>query len=263
MADSLCASGARRADLRYAARIELGLRAFLEEGSFQAFTDTFENLHGLQQLPGLAVQRLMADGYGFGAEGDWKHAALVRTLKVMAAGLPGGTSFMEDYTYHLDPHGRKVLGAHMLEICPSLAAQRPSCEIHPLGIGGKSDPVRLVFDSQTGPAVNASLVDLGDRFRLVVNQLEVVAPDEPLPKLPVARALWVPQPDLETAAAAWIYAGGAHHTAFSLAVTAEQLEDLAEMAGVELLLIDQHTRLTDFKKELRWNDAAWRDRSAV
>lgn len=257
MAESLRPAGARRSDLRYAARTELGLRAFLTDGSFQAFTDTFEDLHGLQQLPGLAVQRLMADGYGFGAEGDWKHAALVRTLKVMAAGLPGGTSFMEDYTYHFDPQGPKVLGAHMLEICPSLADGRPSCEIHPLGIGGKSDPVRLVFDAQTGPAVNASLVDLGDRFRLVVNRVDVVRPDAPLPKLPVARALWLPQPDLPTAAAAWIYAGGAHHTAFSLAVTAEQLEDLADMAGIELLLIDGHTRLTDFRKELRWNEAAW------
>jgi L-arabinose isomerase len=258
MADSLRESGPRRSDLRNAARVELGLRAFLEEGSFHAFTDTFEDLHGMQQLPGLAVQRLMADGYGFGAEGDWKHAALLRTLKVMAAGLPGGTSFMEDYTYHLDPQDQKVLGAHMLEICPSLAARQPSCEIHPLGIGGKSDPVRLVFDCQAGPAINASLVDLGDRFRLVVNQLDVVPPDEPLPKLPVARALWVPQPDLVTAATAWIYAGGAHHTAFSLAVTAGQLEDLAEMAGVELLLIDRHTQIPDFKKELRWNAAAWR-----
>ena len=258
MAESLRPAGARRSELRYAARTELGLRAFLTDGSFQAFTDTFEDLHGLQQLPGLAVQRLMADGYGFGAEGDWKHAALVRTLKVMAAGLPGGTSFMEDYTYHFDPQGPKVLGAHMLEICPSLADGRPSCEIHPLGIGGKSDPVRLVFNAQTGPAVNASLVDLGDRFRLVVNRVDVVRPDAPLPKLPVARRLWLPQPDLPTAAAAWIYAGGAHHTAFSLAVTAEQLEDLADMAGIELLLIDGHTRLTDFRKELRWNEAAWR-----
>ncbi len=257
MAESLRANGPRRSDLRYSARIELGLRNFLEAGSFRAFTDTFENLHGMEQLPGLAVQRLMADGYGFGAEGDWKHAALVRTLKVMADGLPGGTSFMEDYTYHLDPQGPKVLGAHMLEICPSISAGQPSCEIHPLGIGGKSDPVRLVFDSQTGPAVNASLVDLGDRFRLVVNQVDVVAPEQPLPKLPVARAVWVPRPNLATAAAAWIYAGGAHHTAFSLAVTAEHLEDLAEMAEVELLLIDQETRLSEFKKELRWNDAAW------
>ncbi len=258
MAESLRPAGARRLELRYAARTELGLRAFLTEGSFHAFTDTFEDLHGLRQLPGLAVQRLMADGYGFGAEGDWKHAALVRTLKAMAVGLPGGTSFMEDYTYHLDPQGPKVLGAHMLEICPSLASGRPSCEIHPLGIGGKNDPVRLVFDSQAGTAVNASLVDLGDRFRLVVNQLDVVPPDAPLPRLPVARALWIPQPDLPTAAAAWIYAGGAHHTAFSLAVTAEQLEDLADMAGIELLLIDRQTRLADFRKELRWNDAAWR-----
>ena len=208
----------RRASLRYAARTELGLRAFLEAGGFQAFTDTFEDLAGLDQLPGMAVQRLMADGYGFGAEGDWKTAALVRAMKVMAAGLAGGTSFMEDYTYHLDPQGPKVLGAHMLEICPSLAADRPSCEIHPLGIGGKSDPVRLVFTAPAGPAVNVAMIDLGDRFRLLVNEVDAVEPEQPLPKLPVARAFWTPRPDLKTAAAAWIYAGGPHHTVFSQAL---------------------------------------------
>ncbi|MCG8574256.1 MAG: L-arabinose isomerase, partial [Flavobacteriales bacterium] len=229
VAAGLRPDGARRSSLRDAARIELGLRAFLEDGGFYAFTDTFENLHGLKQLPGIAAQRLMADGYGFGAEGDWKHAALVRSMKVMAHGLPGGVSFMEDYTYHFDPAGGKVLGAHMLEICPSIAADRPSCEVHPLGIGGKEDPVRLVFDAAAGPAVNATVVDMGDRFRMVVNTLDVVAPLEPLPKLPVARALWHAHPDLPTAAAAWIHAGGAHHTGFSLALTVEHLEDFAEM----------------------------------
>lgn len=240
--------------IREAARIELGLRSFLEQGGYKAFTTTFEDLHGLVQLPGLSVQRLMLDGYGFGAEGDWKTAALVRAMKVMAAGLPGGTSFMEDYTYHFEPQSMMVLGAHMLEICPSIASGQPSLEVHPLGIGGKADPARLVFDSQTGPALNASIVDLGNRFRMIVNTVEVVPPNEPLPRLPVARALWVPQPDLPTAAAAWILAGGAHHTGFSLALTVEHLEDFAEMAGIEFLLIDENTQLRDFKKELRWNE---------
>lgn len=251
--------GSRHGSLRDAARIELGLRAFLAEGGFHAFTDTFEDLHGLKQLPGLAVQRLMAEGFGFGAEGDWKHAALVRSMKVMAHGLTGGTSFMEDYTYHLDPAkpGAAVLGAHMLEICPSIASGKPSCEVHPLGIGGKEDPVRLVFDSTTGPAVNASVVDMGDRFRMVVNAVDVIAPPKALPKLPVARALWVPQPDLDVAAAAWIHAGGAHHTGFSLALTPQHLEDFAGMAGVEFLLIDRGTRLREFQNELRWNEAAY------
>jgi L-arabinose isomerase len=206
------------------------------------------------QLPGVAVQRLMADGYGFGAEGDWKTCALVRALKVMASGRKGGTSFMEDYTYHLEPRGRKVLGAHMLEICPSIAQGKPSLEVHPLGIGGKADPVRLVFDTPGGPGLNASMIDLGNRFRLLVNQVDAVAPDRPLPKLPVARALWVPKPDLPIAAAAWIYAGGAHHTAFSQAVTIEMIQDFAEMAAVELIVIDDATRLRDFKQQLRSNE---------
>jgi L-arabinose isomerase len=249
--------GAKHQSLRDAARIELGLRAFLEEGGFHGFTDTFENLHGLKQLPGIASQRLMADGYGFGAEGDWKIAALVRAMKVMAHGLPGGTSFMEDYTYHFEPSGRSVLGAHMLEICPSIAADTPSCEVHPLGIGGKEDPVRLVFDSITGPAVNATIVDMGNRFRMIVNVVDVIPPFEEMPKLPVARALWMPQPDLDVAAAAWIHAGGAHHTGFSLALTVEHLEDYAAMAGIEFVLIDSETRLRDLQNELRWNDAAY------
>ena len=247
--------GSRHEELRDGARIEAGLRHFLEEGQFGGFSDTFENLHGLKQLPGLAVQRLMAENYGFAGEGDWKTAALVRSMKVMAAGLEQGTSFMEDYTYHLATSGQKVLGSHMLEVCPTIASNRPRIEIHPLSIGGKADPVRLVFDSQTGPAVNASVVDMGNRFRMIVNQLDVVPTDQPLPKLPVARALWVPQPDMKTAAAAWIYAGGAHHTGFSLALTAEHLEDFAAMAGIEFLLIDHDTQLAAFKKELRWNEA--------
>ncbi len=249
--------GAKHQSLRDAARIELGLRDFLQEGGFGGYTDTFENLHGLKQLPGIASQRLMADGYGFGAEGDWKIAALVRAMKVMAHGLEGGTSFMEDYTYHFDPAGRSVLGAHMLEICPSIAADKPSCEVHPLGIGGKEDPVRLVFDSVTGRAVNATIVDMGNRFRMIVNVVDVIEPFAQMPKLPVARALWVPQPDLDVAAAAWIYAGGAHHTGFSLALTVEHLEDFANMAGVEFLPIDSETRLREFRNELRWNDAAY------
>jgi L-arabinose isomerase len=246
--------GAQRQALREAARIELGMRAFLEHGGFVAFTTTFENLYGLSQLPGLAVQRLMADGYGFGAEGDWKTAALVRAMKVMGAGLSGGASFMEDYTYHLDPKDMKVLGAHMLEVCASISDGTPALEIHPLSIGGKADPVRLVFNVPSGPAVNASVIDLGNRFRMIVNELDVVPPDAPLPKLPVARAVWVPKPDLKTAAAAWILAGGAHHAGFSQAVTAAHLEDFADIAGLEFLLIDEDTELSAFKKELRWNE---------
>jgi L-arabinose isomerase len=256
--ESLQAGGSRRQSLREAARIELGLRRFLEDGDFKAFTDTFEDLHGLEQLPGIAVQRLMADGYGFGAEGDWKTAALVRAMKVMGAGLEGGTSFIEDYTYHFGEEGMMVLGAHMLEVCESIAAGRPSLEIHPLSIGGKADPVRLVFDTGSGPAVNASVVDLGDRFRMVVNVVDVIDPPEPLPRLPVARAVWTPRPDLPQAAAAWILAGGAHHTGFSQALSAEHLEDFAEIAGIEFLLIDDETTLTAFRKELRWNEAFYR-----
>ncbi|MGD8804394.1 MAG: L-arabinose isomerase [Chloroflexota bacterium] len=250
----LQADGPRRQSLRDAARIELGIRAFLQEGGFKGYTDTFEDLHGLKQLPGVASQRLMADGYGFGAEGDWKTAALLRAMKVMSAGLTGGTSFMEDYTYHFSSSGDKVLGAHMLEICPSIAAAKPSLEIHPLGIGGKEDPVRLVFDSLTGPAINASIIDLGSRFRLIVNTVDVVPTDEPLPKLPVARALWTPHPNFKEGVAAWILAGGAHHTGFSLSLTAEHMEDFATMAGVEYLLIDENSTLAEVKKELKWND---------
>jgi L-arabinose isomerase len=251
---ALRAGGEQAQSLREGARIELGIRRFLEDGGFKGFTTTFEDLHGLVQLPGLAPQRLMADGYGFAGEGDWKTAALVRAMKVMAAGLPKGTSFMEDYTYHLSPDGQKVLGAHMLEICPTIAEGPVRLEIHPLGIGGKADPVRLVFDAKTGSAINASVVEMGNRLRMIVNTVEAVKTDAPLPKLPVARALWLPHPDLKTAAAAWIYAGGAHHTGYSCDLTSEHMADFAEMAGMEFLLINEHTTVPAFKKELRWND---------
>jgi L-arabinose isomerase len=254
LAPELLPGGRECESLRESARIEVGMRSFLENGGFKAFTTTFEDLYGLAQLPGLAVQRLMADGYGFGAEGDWKTAALVRAMKVMGAGLEGGSSFMEDYTYDFDPVTPKVLGAHMLEVCASLAGPKPSLEVHPLSIGGKADPARLVFNVQKGPAVNTTLLDMGDRFRMLVNEVDVIQPEQPLPKLPVARAVWVPRPDLKIAAAAWILAGGAHHTGFSQAITAEYLEDFAGMAGLEFLLIHGETKLTDFKKELRWND---------
>ena len=240
-------------NVRYQARLEIAMEEFLESGGFGAFTTTFEDLHGLEQLPGLACQRLMAKGYGFGAEGDWKHAALVRTVKVMGTGLKGGCSFMEDYTYHLNPKGMKVLGAHMLEICPSIAKGKPKLEVHPLGIGGKADPARLVFTVAEGPAVAASLIDLGSRFRLIVNSVDCVKADADMPKLPVARALWVPQPDLKTGAGAWILAGGAHHTAFSQAVDARYFEDFSEMAGIEFIHIGKNTTLGEIKKELRWN----------
>lgn len=244
----------KHASVREAARIEIGLRRFLEAGKFTAFTTTFEDLHGLVQLPGIACQRLMADGYGFGAEGDWKTAALVRTMKVMNAGLKGGVSFMEDYTYHFSPSGDRILGAHMLEVCPSIAVGKPKLDVLPLGIGGKADPARLIFDSQTGPAVAASLIDLGDRFRLIVTQVDVVKTEHALPKLPVARALWAPQPDLKRAAAAWIYAGGAHHTSFSYSLTQDHLRDYADMAGIEYVGIDNSLDLNRFKQELKWND---------
>ena len=254
VAESLRPNGVQRPSLREAARIELGMRGFLEKGGFKAFTTTFEDLNGLSQLPGLAVQRLMQDGYGFGAEGDWKTAALVRSMKVMGAGLKGGTSFMEDYTYDLDVKKQKVLGAHMLEVCASIAGQKPSLEIHPLSIGGKQDPARLVFNVASGPAINATLLDMGDRFRMMVNEVDVIQPDEPLLKLPVASVVWVPRPNLKVAAGAWIQAGGAHHTGFSQAVTRAHLEEYASMAGLEFLVIDNQINLTDLKKELRWND---------
>lgn len=242
--------------LKEAARIELGMENFLNAGNFKAFTTTFEDLHGLKQLPGLAVQRLMAKGFGFGAEGDWKTAALVRSMKVMSEGLKGGTSFMEDYTYHFDPRGMRVLGAHMLEVCPTIALAKPTVEIHPLSIGGKEDPARLVFKTAPGDAINVSIIDLGNRFRMIVNKVEVVkCPD--MPNLPVASVLWKPLPDLKKGAAAWILAGGAHHTGFSTAVNAEYLEDFAGMMGIEYVLIDEKCDLTAFKNELRWNEIAY------
>jgi L-arabinose isomerase len=236
-----------------AARIEIGMENFLKAGNFKAFTTTFEDLHGLKQLPGLAVQRLMAKGYGFGAEGDWKTSALVRSMKVMSSGLKGGTSFMEDYTYHFDPKGMRVLGAHMLEVCPTVAAGKPAVEVHPLGIGGKADPARLVFKSTLGNAINVSVIDLGNRFRMIINEVEVVkCPD--MPNLPVASILWKPMPDLKTAATAWILAGGAHHTCFSSAIGSEYIGDFALMSGVECVLIGEKLDLTSFKNELRWNE---------
>ncbi len=250
----LAKGGAQRSSLVEAARIELGLRAFMEEGNFKGFTDTFEDLHGMVQLPGIASQRLMADGYGFGGEGDWKTSALVRAMKVMASGLPGGNSFMEDYTYHFDPYRPLVLGAHMLEICPSIASGQPQCAVHPLGIGGKADPVRLIFNVAGGPALNASVIDMGNRFRLLVNEVEAVAPEHELPKLPVARVLWQPYPDMQTGCAAWILAGGAHHTCYSQNLTAEHLEDFADMLQIEYVLIGKQTNLYQFKNELRWSD---------
>jgi L-arabinose isomerase len=248
--------GADRADsLRYGARIEVALRRFVIDGGYGAFTTNFEDLGGLRQLPGLAVQRLMADGIGFGGEGDWKTAVLGRTLKTMAAGLPGGTSFMEDYTYHLEPGNHLSLGAHMLEVCPSIAAGTPRVEVHPLGIGGREDPVRMVFDATPGDAVTLGLCDLGDRFRMVANEITVVPPLADMPNLPVARAVWAAKPDFATSTECWLSAGGPHHTVLSTALTAEHLNDLAEMLGVELALIGADTRTGQFIKELRWNNA--------
>lgn len=258
LADTLKKNGSQQSSLREAAKIEIGLRRFLEQGNYKGFSDTFEDLHGMVQLPGLAVQRLMNDGYGFAGEGDWKTAALVRAMKTMATGLKGGNSFMEDYTYHFEPGNELVLGAHMLEICESIADGKASCEVHPLGIGGKADPVRLVFNVAGGPALNASIVDMGNRFRLLVNEVEAVAPKHKLPKLPVARVLWKPLPDMQTGCAAWILAGGAHHTCYSQNLSSEHLEDFAEMAGIEYVGINKKTGLTQFKNELRWSDVYYR-----
>lgn len=254
----LVKGGAQHQSLREAAKIEIGLQTFLEAGNFKGFTDTFEDLHGLVQLPGIAAQRLMAKGYGFAGEGDWKTAALVRAMKVMGSGLKGGNSFMEDYTYHFDPNNELVLGSHMLEICESIAKGKPSCEVHPLGIGGKADPVRLVFNSAAGPAINASVIDMGNRFRLLVNEVVAVDPIQGLPKLPVARVLWKPYPNMKTGCAAWILAGGAHHTCYSQNLGAEHLQDFAEMAGIEFVLIGKDSTLYNFKNELRWNDVYYK-----
>ncbi len=237
-----------------AARIEAGLKKFLTERNFKGFTDTFEDLHGLNQLPGIAAQRLMYAGFGFAGEGDWKTSALVRAMKTMSTGLPGGNSFMEDYTYHFEKGNEMVLGAHMLEICPSISTEKPSCEIHPLGIGGKGDPVRLVFTGSAGPALNATIIDLGNRFRMLVNTVDAVLPPQPLPKLPVARVLWKPCPDMQTACTAWILAGGAHHTCYSQNLSIGCLSDFAEMAGLEFAVIGKNTEIISFKNELKWND---------
>lgn len=258
LAAGLGKGGERYGALRDAARIELGMKYFLEDGNFKGYTNTFEDLHGMKQLPGIGSQRMMAAGYGYAGEGDWKTSAMVRALKVMASGLDGGNSFMEDYTYHFNPANNLVLGSHMLEICPSIAVGQPSCEIHPLGIGGKEDPVRLVFNAPAGPAINVSLVDMGNRFRLLVNEVEAVAAQEELPKLPVARVLWKPAPDMHTGCAAWLYAGGAHHTVFSQNLTTDHIEAFAEMTGVELVVIDKNTSLRQLKNELRWSEAYYR-----
>jgi L-arabinose isomerase len=252
--------GEKRENLRAEAKMELALRGFLEDGGFAGFTSCFEHLHDVRQLPGLSTQRLMADGYGYGAEGDWKTAALVRAFKVMGAGLDGGASFMEDYTYDLDPSGGVVLGAHMLEICESIAPNKCAVAAHPLGIGGKDDPVRSIFNAAPGPAINVTIVDMGDRFRCILNEVEVVEPQADLPKLPVARAVWKPKPSLSKAAEAWILAGGAHHFAFSQALTIDHVEDFAEMADMELLVIDDDTDLRQLKNEMRWNDVYYQIR---
>jgi L-arabinose isomerase len=246
--------GAQYNSLREAAKIEIGLRNFLQDGNYKGFSDTFEDLHGMVQLPGIAAQRLMGQGYGFAGEGDWKTAALVRAMKVMGSGLPGGNAFMEDYTYHFDPNNALVLGSHMLEVDESIAAGRPACEVHPLGIGGKADPVRLVFNVAGGPALNASVVDMGNRFRLLVNEVEAIEPQHNLPELPVARVLWKPYPDMKTGCAAWILAGGAHHTCYSQNLTSEQMQDFADIAGIECVVIDKDTKLNQFRNELRWSE---------
>ncbi len=254
MAQSLLKGGAQHSSLREAAKIEIGLRNFLEAGNFKGFSDTFEDLHGMAQLPGIAVQRLMSDGYGFAGEGDWKTAVLVRTMKVMGTGLQGANAFMEDYTYNFTPGNSFVLGSHMLEVDAALAKGPVKCEIHPLGIGGKADPVRLIFDAENGPALNASIVDMGNRFRMLVNVVDGVESQNELPKLPVARVLWKPQPDMKTGCAAWIYAGGAHHTCYSQNLTAEHLIDFADIAGIEYVGIDKDTKLNQFRNELKWNE---------
>ncbi|GAA4418419.1 L-arabinose isomerase [Georgenia halophila] len=255
VAPELRAGGERRESLAYGARLEAGMRSFLDDGGFSAFTTNFEDLGGLRQLPGLAVQRLMADGYGFGAEGDWKTAVLVRAAKVMGHGLPGGASLMEDYTYELTPGKEKILGAHMLEICPSLTSSRPRLEVHPLGIGNREDPVRLVFDTDPGDGLVVAMSDMRERFRLTANVVDVVPPDAELPNLPVARAVWQPQPDLATSAECWLTAGAAHHTVLTTALGLDAFEDLAEIAGIELATIDAGTTTRSFAQELRWNAA--------
>jgi len=249
--------GAARGAMLEQARIEIALKEMLEAENAGAFTTTFQDLHGLPQLPGLACQRLMEQGYGFGAEGDWKQSMLTRAAKVMAQGLRGGVSFMEDYTYHFEPGREAALGAHMLEICPSIAESKPRIEVHPLGIGGKADPARMVFNAAPGPSVLATLIDLGGRFRMVVNEIETVKIENEMPKLPVARALWKPYPNLAGAAEAWIICGGAHHSVYSSALTAEYFRDWAEMSGIEFVLIDRNTVADRLRDELRRSEAYW------
>jgi len=258
VAQELRPGGERHESLRYGAAIEAGLRGFLVDGGFGAFTTNFQDLGGLRQLPGLAVQRLMADGYGFGGEGDWKTSVLLHTVKAMSQGLPGGSSFMEDYTYDLGREPAVILGSHMLEVCPTIAKDRPRVEIHPLGIGDREDPVRLVFDGNPGPAVVVGIADMGDRFRLVANKITVIDPPQPLPQLPVARAVWEPAPDLETSTEAWLTAGGPHHTVLTRALTIDHLTDLADILDTELAVIDEHTSVGRFRQELRWNQAYYR-----
>ena len=255
---SLTNGGAMRSSLVEAARIELGLKAFLEDGGYSAYTNTFEDLHGMRQLPGIGSQRMMAAGYGYGGEGDWKTSAMVHILKTMSSGMKGGTSFMEDYTYHFNPTNPMVLGSHMLEICPTIADGIVKCEVHPLGIGGKEDPVRLVFNGQEGSAINVSLIDMGNRFRLIVNEVDAVKVTEEFPKLPTARALWKPQPSMEVGLQSWILAGGAHHTVYSQTLTTEYMEDLADMLNIELVIIDKDTTIRGLKNELRYNEVAFK-----
>lgn len=250
IAGSLLSDAKQLGRLKVQARLEVALRRFLEDGNYRGFTTNFEDLYGLDQLPGLAVQRLMADGYGFAAEGDWKTAALVRAMKLMADGLPGGTSFMEDYTYHLESGRAMVLGSHMLEICPSIAASKPRVEIHPLGIGGKDDPARLVFNAAAGEAVNASLVEFGDRFRLVVNEVRTIDPPHAMPKLPVAQAVWIPHPDFTTGLEGWLWSGGAHHTGYSTQLVAEDLQVYADLLGIEFIRIGKGTTLEHVRTQL-------------
>ena len=258
MMSSLTNGGAMRSSLVEAARIELGLKAFLEDGGYSAYTNTFEDLHGMRQLPGIGSQRMMAAGYGYGGEGDWKTSAMVHILKTMSSGMKGGTSFMEDYTYHFNPTNPMVLGSHMLEICPTIADGIVKCEVHPLGIGGKEDPVRLVFNGQEGSAINVSLIDMGNRFRLIVNEVDAVKVTEEFPKLPTARALWKPQPSMEVGLQSWILAGGAHHTVYSQTLTTEYMEDLADMLNIELVIIDKDTTIRGLKNELRYNEVAFK-----
>jgi len=255
---SLQKGGVKRQSLKDAARIELGIKAFLEDGGFSAYTNTFEDLHGMKQLPGIGSQRMMAAGYGYGGEGDWKTSAMVHILKVMASGMQGGNSFMEDYTYHFDSNNPMVLGSHMLEICPSIADSKVKCELYPLGIGGKEDPVRLVFNGSSGPALNISLIDMGNRFRLLVNEVDAIEVKENFPKLPTARVLWKPQPSMEVGLQSWILAGGAHHTVYSQNLTLEHIEDFAEMLDLELVVINKNTSISSLKSELKLNEIFYR-----